>query len=105
MNQRVKGVLTWGGFLLIIFVFCRKNSFLTTLLWILGWQGFVGVIDWLVGRKIRRTRDDSCTETTEADPRFDTPRKKFVVFINYHVSNLLFLFNPILQMQSTLQMA
>jgi len=105
MNQRVKSLVAWSGFLIIIFVFCRNKSFLTTLLWILAWRGFVGLIAWLLDGKVRYRRDETRTAATEADPRFNTWQKLFIVFVNYHVSNLLFMLNPFLLTQNVLQIA
>src|SRR5271154_2738671 len=98
MNKRAKNFLLWGGWLVIILVLCKNKTFLITIFWIFAWSGFVGTISWL--ENFKRTDNKS---VSESDPRLDTPRKVSVMLFNYQVSNLFFLFNPLLVTQSLLQ--
>src|ERR1700679_1879466 len=98
MNKRTKNFLLWGGWLVIILILCKNKTLLITIFWIFAWSGFVGTVSWLVNFK--KTDNKS---VSESDPRFDTPRKVSAMLFNYQVSNLLFLFNPLLLTQSFLQ--
>jgi hypothetical protein len=98
MNKRAKNFLLWGGWLVIIFVLCKNKTFPITIFWIFAWSGFVGIISWLANFK--KTDNKS---VSESDPRLNTPRKVSAMLFNYQVSNLLFLFNPLLVTQSLLQ--
>ena len=103
MNKRAKNFLLWGGWLALIFVLCKNKTFLVTLVWIFSWSWFVSVVDWLLSLKKRKKTDNE--SASESDPRFDTPKKAFAMLFNYHISNLLFYLNPLLVMQSFLQIA
>jgi hypothetical protein len=97
MNKRAKNFLLWGGWLVIIFVLCKNKTFFITTVWIFAWSGFLGIVNWLFSLKNRKKTGK------ESDPRFDTPRKASAMLFNYQISNLLFLFNPLLVTQSFLQ--
>jgi len=100
MNKRAKNLLLWGGWLVIIFVLCKNKTFPIIIFWIFAWSGFVGIISWLANFK--KTDNKSISES---DPRLNTLRKVSVMLFNYQISNLLFLFNPLLLTQSFLQIA
>jgi murein DD-endopeptidase MepM/ murein hydrolase activator NlpD len=101
MNKQAKTFLLWGGWLAIVF-FRRNKSFIVTTLWIFAWAGFVGMVDLLFSFQSKRNSNQS---DSEPDPRFNTPRKALRASLNYQISQFLFLFNPLLLIQSLLQIA
>ncbi len=101
MQKFVKNLLFWIGALAIIFIFCKNKPFYVTILWVLAWGWFDGVVNGLLIRKNRKKAGSEFD--SKPDPRFDTPRKAFVGFLNYRISNLLFILNPFLMIQSFLQ--
>jgi hypothetical protein len=102
MNKRVEKALLWAGWLAIVFIFCKNKAFVITILWIFAWTGFVGIVNWLLSLKEKKSDNQSGSKT---DPRFNTPRKVSAMLFNYGVSNLLFYLNPLLATQSFLQIA
>jgi hypothetical protein len=102
MNKRVEKVLLWGGWLAIVFIFCKNRAFVITILWIFAWTGFVGIVKWLLGLKEKKSNNQS---RSKSDPRFNTPGKSSAMLFNYGVSNLLFYLNPLLVTQMFLQIA
>jgi len=102
MNKRVKMALEWAGSLAIIFIFCKNKSVITKVLWILAWNGFVGIVHCLLSRQKKKPEN---RPASTRDPRFDTPCKVVAMLINFGVSNLLFYLNPLLATQSFLQIA
>jgi hypothetical protein len=101
MQKLVKNLLFWIGAFAIIFIFCKNKPFSVTILWILAWGLFDGIVNLLLGFKYRKTTGNK--SNSEPDPRFDTWQKAFVVLFNYRISNLLFILNPFLMTQSFLQ--
>jgi hypothetical protein len=97
MNKLFKNFLFWIGAVVIIFVFCKNKPFYITILWILAWGCLDGIINGLFAIKHQKKN------TLKQDPRFDTPRKALTSVLNYRLSNLLFVFNPLLLLQSVLQ--
>ncbi len=91
-----------GGWLAIVFIFCKNRAFVITILWIFAWTGFVGIVKWLLGLKEKKSNNQS---RSKSDPRFNTPGKSSAMLFNYGVSNLLFYLNPLLVTQMFLQIA
>jgi hypothetical protein len=101
MNKRAKNFLLWSGWLVIIFVLCKNKTFLITVFWIFAWSVFVGIAGWLFSLKNRKETGNK--SDSEPDPRFNTPRKVSAMLFKYQISNLLFLFNPLLLTQNFFQ--
>ncbi len=100
MNKRIKEILLWGGWLAIIFVFCKTKTFPVTIFWIFAWSFFIGILGSFFTR-----RKKSKKTVIRADPRFDTPQKAVAAAFNHQISSLLFLLNPFLTVQICLQSA
>src|SRR5580698_4245086 len=101
MNKRIKGILFWGGGLVIVFVFCRNKHTWICIIWIFVWAVFLGLVDFLVrGRKGRKNK--ARKPVGPPDPRIDTSRKALFATLNYFASNFLFLLNPFILAQSFL---
>lgn len=95
--------MLWGGWLVIILVLCKNKTFIITILWVFAWSGFVGIVNGLFSLNHRKKTD--IKSDFEPDPRLNTPGKATSMLFNYHVSNLLFILNPLLVTQSILQIA
>src|SRR5579859_6243514 len=101
MNKHIKEALHLGGWAAIIFFFCKNKSFVVTGLWVLAWSWLVELVAPLFSYKRKKEKDEP---KPNPDPRFDTPRKAVTLFLNLGISNLLFYLNPLLVIQTLLQL-
>jgi hypothetical protein len=104
MNKRLKEILLWGGWLLIILVLCRHKPLWIRILWVFGWSAFLGLLDRLI-RGFRKIKAGTVRPVAQTDPRFNTARKVLRTSLNLSISKFLFLFNPFLMLQMVLQIA